>query len=420
VTGSGVVDYDVVVVGAGPSGLLLAAELTRHGVSTALLERRLGRDGAGLRSHAGTRAVGVHGRTLAVMEPSGATERLLAGAARITRGVARSGVRQLGEVRLDRTHTRFPFVATAPQSATEAAVGFGGPEPMRGAEVRAVTELAHGVVVAVRIGSVEVELHARAAVIAAGASGRELLRPWARAHTRAYSDRYVMTDLYTGGGPGGEYPVDAADAQPPDTAILTLHPEGIVESFPLPGGRRLVAWQGGDWNPAPGLVSNAGENAELLRRAVAERAGEPELAERIGSATSFRIRRVLLSRMRRGRVLAIGDTAHEISPIGGQGMNLGLIDAATLSPVLARWVRGSGGEDASVIDELQLWETDRLAAARTAARIAELNTRLGRGRPAAVHGAATALVRAALATPLRGVAARAYTMGFDRSGSSVF
>lgn len=414
-TGGAGVDYDVVVVGAGPSGLLLAAELTRLGASVALLEKRLGRDGAG------TRAVGVHGRTLAAIEASGATERILADAARITRGVARSGARPLGEVRLDRLHARFPFVATAPQSATEAAVGFGGPEPMRGAEVRSVAELPQGVVVTVRIGSVELELRARAAVIAAGGSGRGLVQPWARPHARAYPDRYVMTDLYTGGGPSGEY----VDGQPDDTAILTLHPEGIVESFPLPGGRRLVAWQGGDWNPAPGMVSSAGRNAELLRRAVAERAGEPALAERIGAAASFRIRRVLLGRMRHGRVFAIGDAAHEISPIGGQGMNLGLIDAATLAPVLARWVRGPGGGggidgEANVLDELSLWETDRLAAARTAARIAGLNTRLGRGRPAAAHRAVVALVRGALATPLRRLAARAYTMGFDRSGSSFF
>lgn len=423
-------DYEAIVIGAGPSGLSLAAELARYGVDVAILERRIGRDGAG------TRAVGVHGRTLAALEPSGAAERILADAARITRGIARSGGgsgRRLGEVRIDRLRMRFPFVATAPQSVTEAAVGYGAPEPMRGAEVLSVSQAPDGVRLAVRIGSVEVELRARVAVVAAGGSGRGLLSPFAEARVHEYPDRYVMTDLFAGGGPSGEY----AGGQAEDTAIITLDPSGVVESFPLPGGRRLVAWQGGDWDPAAGLVSSSGENAEILRRAVAERAGEPRLAEGIGSAASFRIRRVLLSRMRWGRVFVIGDAAHEISPIGGQGMNLGIIDAATLAPALARRLReggpiagaggGSGSGPASAAGtgsgrgeaELDRWERDRLASARTAGRVAGLSTSLGRGRSPALHAAALALVGGALAGPLGGFAARAYTMGFDRSRKSI-
>jgi 2-polyprenyl-6-methoxyphenol hydroxylase-like FAD-dependent oxidoreductase len=74
---------DVVVVGAGPVGTLLAAELTRLGVEVDLLERR---SDAG----EGTRAIGVHAPVLAALEASGATERLLAEAVRVSRGEARS------------------------------------------------------------------------------------------------------------------------------------------------------------------------------------------------------------------------------------------------------------------------------------------------------------------------------------------
>ena len=57
-------------------------------------------------------------------------------------------------------------------------------------------------------------------------------------------------------------------------------------------------------------------------------------------------------------MLAIGDAAHEVSPIGGQGMNLGLIDAVTLAPLLARWIRNGDGPP-----ELAAWERARLRAA---------------------------------------------------------
>ena len=73
---------DVIVVGAGPVGTLLAAELSRLGVSVVLLEQR-GAPGEG------TRAIGVHSPVLAALEASGVTERLLASAVRVTRGAWR-------------------------------------------------------------------------------------------------------------------------------------------------------------------------------------------------------------------------------------------------------------------------------------------------------------------------------------------
>lgn len=379
------------MVGAGPAGLLLASELHRLGVDVVVLEHRTD-------AGAGTRAIGVHGPTLAALERSGATDRVLAEAARIPRGIARARGRTLGEVRFDRLRARYPFVAAVPQSVTEAAVGVGGPRPLRGVEVLAVTMRPDRVILTARTDAGEIEFGARATVVASGAAGRELASPLGRARRRAYEDRYLMTDLLD------------APGQPGDTAIITLDPEGVLESFPLPcGGRRLVAW---DREDGPDPDRSAEEATVRLRRAVAERGGEPQLAARIESATTFGIRRVLLDRMRYGRAFVIGDAAHEVSPIGGQGMNLGLLDAATLAPILARRLRG---ED--MASEFERWERNRLASARTAARLAGLNTALGRGRSRMAIGAMAPTVAAALSTPLAQLAARAYAMGFDGWGS---
>ena len=387
--------HDALIVGAGPAGLLLAAELARRGVDVALLERRRG-------GGAGTRAIGVHPPVLAALEASGATERLLAGAARVPRGVARgvdrSGARVLGEVRFDRARARFPFVATAPQALTEAAVGRGAPEPVRGLRIDALAE--RGDHVAARgvaePGGEEREVRARVAVIAAGAAGRPLAA-FATPRSRSYADRYLMTDLAA----------DAAGARDPgDAAVVTVHPEGVLESFPLPdGGRRLVAWDGAARRDRP-----AGGELERLRRAVARRSGDEALAAGVTRASAFGIRRVLLPRMRAGRILVIGDAAHEVSPIGGQGMNLGLLDAAALAPILAAWCAGRGSDA-----DLDRWERARLASARTAARLAGLNTALGRPRGPLAHRVLTAALGAALSGPLAAPAARAYAMGFDRA-----
>ena len=115
---------DVVVVGAGPVGMLLAGDLARSGVDVEVLERRP-------EPGWGSRAIGLHPPVLAALERSGRTERILSSAMRVPRGEARSGGKQLGVVRFDRLSTRFPFVATLPQSETDAALAADAPAPLR-------------------------------------------------------------------------------------------------------------------------------------------------------------------------------------------------------------------------------------------------------------------------------------------------
>jgi len=374
---------DVTIVGAGPVGTLLAGELTRRGIDVELLERRPEPGEA-------SRAIGIHSPVLAALEPSGVTDRLLADAVQVRRGEARSRGRLLGTVRFGALSARFPFVATLPQSRTEAVLGADAPDPLRGAHVTAVIPRPDAVVVRSRLLGRIIESESRLVVVAAGPSGRDLVyRPGAVA-SREYRDRYLMTDAVT--PPRGDDTV----------AVVHLDPDGVLESFPLPGGRRrFVAWD------APGGDDAIDARTERLRAALVGR-GEPEAAAAVTGATSFGVRRVVAPRLRNGRIFAIGDTAHEVSPIGGQGMNLGLLDAVTLAPLVASWIATGDAPDA----QLQQWETRRVGSARRAAALAFANTALGR-RLGGADAVRRSVVRAMLAPSTGAIFARAYAMGFD-------
>ncbi len=371
------------MVGAGPVGLLLGRELHRRGVDTEILERR-GDPGGG------SRAIGVHAPVLAALEASGITERLLASAVRVRRGEARSGSRLLGSVRFDRLRIRFPFVATLPQSATEAALTGDGPIVRRGTAVTGVRRDGDRMRVLSRGADGERETPARIVVVASGSAGRELAYRPGAVRVRSYADRYLMADT--------------AVAVDDPTAIVRLERGGVLESFPLPGARRrYVAW---DAHPDD---DRTGARLDRLRR-VLSGAGEGDAASRLVSASGFRVRRVVVARMRRGALVVVGDAAHEVSPIGGQGMNLGLLDAATLAPLLAAWVRAGAPPEQA----LARWERRRVASARTAAALASMNTALGRPLGPRADAARRAALRAVLAPPTGMLFAHAYAMGLDR------
>jgi 2-polyprenyl-6-methoxyphenol hydroxylase-like FAD-dependent oxidoreductase len=387
---------DVVVVGAGPVGALLAAELQRHGVEVRVLERRP-------TSGHGSRAIGVHAPVLAALERSGITERLLEKALRVPRGVARSGDHVLGIVRFDRLSTRFPFVATLPQAETEAVLAAVSPAPERGLEVTRVRPRAGEVELEVTRhagpddGAVE-QLTAPIVVLAGGWTARSLVYRDGRVPTTTYHDRYLMSDIAVPERP---------DA---DTAVVNLAPSGVLESFPLPGSlRRVVAWDAAaTMLTDEAAVDLAAVRVQRLQAALRAR-GEASVADAVETATAFGIRRVCAPQLRRGRLFVIGDAAHEVSPIGGQGMNLGLLDAIGLAPLLARWVRERTAPDA----DLAAWERRRVRSAVRAGQLAAVNTVLGRPRRGAADVARRTLVRGMLTPPLGRGFAWAYAMGFD-------
>ena len=381
-------DADVLIAGGGPVGLYLAAALLQEGVSVRVFEQRQQRN-----RH--TRAIGIHPPALEALAAVHVASAMVQEGVRIRSGMAVSRGKTVGIMAFDDVSRDFPFVLALPQYRTEQlleerVLALDPGAIVRGAKVTGVRDDAGTVTVAVdaAAGATRPGRSATGALLVLADGARSRLRdalgvPMVR---KTYPDHYLLGDFDDGTDYG-------------DKAVLFLEPDGIVESFPLPGGvRRWVVRLGAPAGPTAG----AGHLSELVHRRTGIR---PDPATN-SMLSAFNVQSGIAQRTVAGRTVLLGDAAHEISPIGGQGMNLGWLGARDLVPVACAALTG---EDPGT--QLRDFEQSRRRAAVLARRQAEINMMLGRPLPGPLLRMRTAGVAAAAAIPaVNQWAARRFTM----------
>jgi len=310
-------DADVLVVGAGPSGLTLAAALVQRGVRVPVVDRQA--EGANT-----SRAAVVHARTLEVLEPLDVARRLVARGLQAQRFTIRDRDSVLMPISFDDLPTRYPYTLMVSQAVTESVLlerltELGG-RVLRPRSVVDLQQDASGATVTLDDGR---RLRARYVVGADGMHSTVRQRAGIGFTGAAYGESFVLADVRLTGG------------VPSDEVILYFSPAGMVVVAPLPDGvHRIVATV----DEAPEQPDIAYVQALLdARGPKAERA----VVRKVLWGSRFRVHHRLADAYRAGRVLLAGDAAHVHSPAGGQGMNAGILDAVALADALAQALAGT-------------------------------------------------------------------------------
>ncbi|MCO5996247.1 rifampin monooxygenase [Actinoallomurus rhizosphaericola] len=308
---------DVIVVGGGPTGLMLAAELRLHGVHVVVLER----DAEPTKI---ARSLGLHVRSIEVMDQRGLLERFLAHGKQYKLGGYFAGISKPWPGRLDSAHA---YILGIPQPITdrlldEHAIEV-GVEIRRGCEVVGLSQDDQGVTAELADGT---RLRSRYLVgcdggrstvrklLGVGFPGEPTRAEWLLGEMEVSEDPETVAAVVAevrkthhrfGLGPTGD-----------GVYRVVVPAEGVAEDRTVPPTleevkQRLRVFAGTDF----GVHS-------------------PRWLSRFGDATR------LAERYRVGRVLLAGDAAHVHSPLGGQGLNLGVQDAFNLGWKLAAEVRG--------------------------------------------------------------------------------
>lgn len=339
-------DTDVLIVGAGPTGLTLAAALAARGVKATIIDRQA----AGANT---SRAAVIHARTLEVLESLGVSASLVARGVQAKRFTIRDRDRVLVPIGFSNLPTRYPYTLMISQAVTEQVLldrltALGG-RVLRPHQLVSLRQDDEGVDAQLDDGRT---LRARFVVGCDGMHSAVRESTGIGFSGGSYGESFLLADVRLCGG------------VPTDEVILYFSPRGMAVVAPLPDGvHRIVApVDDAPERPDARFVQALLDERGPLRDPV-QVAGEPLWGSR------FRVHHRIADRYRAGRVILAGDAAHVHSPAGGQGMNMGILDAMRLADALTR---ADGGDLAA----LDAYGEERRPIARQVVAMADRLTRL--------------------------------------------
>lgn len=315
---------EALVVGAGPVGLTMAAELTRYGVSVRIVDRAAERTDK-------SKALVLWSRTLELIDRMGCGAAFVDARFKMRAANIIAGGRQIAHINLAALETPHPYGLMLPQSDTERLME----QHLNslGVQVERRVELARFAADDERV---------EATLRHADGSEEMVEAAWMIGCDGAHStvrhglgmqfegdtlpSNWVLADVHLAGGP-----------TPPDELALYWHADGVLVLFPITLGRyRVIA----DVGEAKSGEHPSDPTLEEVQALLDRRGPGGIRASAPVWLAGFTINERKVTDYRAGRVFLAGDAAHIHSPAGGQGMNTGMQDAFNLAWKLALVCRG--------------------------------------------------------------------------------
>ena len=338
----------ILIVGAGPSGLALAAALKRRGVNAVIIDQQ----SAGANT---SRACVVHARTMEVLEPLGVSRDLLAEGVKVPIFRVRDRDQPLLTIDFSDLPSSYRFALMIPQNRAEQillqhleSLGCNVMRPCKLIRYTTSPSLVEAQVQDSSIKSIKAEwligcdgMHSTVRQQSGIAfSGGE------------YEASFVLADVSM------DWPLSREEV------TLFFAPKGLVVVAPLPNERfRIVA-----------TVDEAPEVPSLeFMQAILDARGpttSPGRLHDVAWSSRFHIHHRVAQTPRKGRVLLCGDAAHVHSPAGGQGMNTGIQDSVSLAEALTSTLRD--GDEA----RLDAWAAQRHKVASDVVTLTDRMTRV--------------------------------------------
>jgi 2-polyprenyl-6-methoxyphenol hydroxylase-like FAD-dependent oxidoreductase len=363
----------VLVIGAGPTGLTAALELSRMGIDVRIVDKAQ-------EPSMTSRALGVQARTLELLRPRGVGDEMLRLGNQARRTALHADGHQIAAIDFSRMGSQFNFVLMLAQSETERLLaeqlGRQGVKVERGVHFASLTELVDSVEVILAAPDGIPETVEASYVIAADGSHSPVRKFLGLPFTgRCMPQDYVLGDVHLAGG--------VAE----DQLSVFLAPNGFLAVFPMGDGRfRFMA------TDPDGVTGDTEEPSLADIQALYDRTAHvPAQLYGLNWSSRFRINSRHMETLRRGRVFFGGDSAHVHSPAGGQGMNAGIQDMVNLSWKLSMVLHG-----AATPELLDTYESDRLPVIRQLVAVTERATKTFNSTNPFAHAALTRLAPLAL------------------------
>jgi 2-polyprenyl-6-methoxyphenol hydroxylase-like FAD-dependent oxidoreductase len=352
-------DIDVLIVGDGPTGLMMACQLQRRGISVRIVDRQVDRSKE-------SRAFGVQAKTMEIFQNLGIAEKFLAVAQPRARGVFFFNGEQRAVADLSvlgQFHTPFPQLYFIPQSHTERILEEylmeNGGAVERQVELTDFRETEDGVVCYLHHLVSDKREDVRCKYILGCDGARSFVRDHLgiKFEGGVYEQQFILADAVV------EWPYGHEDF------MFFFSPVGFFLHARIDGARSRL--MGAKFGPMPPTNPPPLEEIEDLASSVT---GQSVKLMDCAWRSRFSLYHRAVKDYRKGRAFLAGDSAHIHTPVGAQGMNTGLQDATNLGWKLAWVIKGAAPEDLldtyqaerHRIGKILLETTDRVFAMITA------------------------------------------------------